>query len=99
MNHQSIYNTHTQVTSILDNDDGTVTCLDSDNNEVNIDMTLVNKESDKLQAEHNSTQYSRDRKVEYPSIEDQLDYIYHNGVDAWKADMISPIKDKYPITN
>jgi len=36
------------------------------------------------------------RKKAYPSWEDQLDYIYHNGVDGWKADIITPIKEKYP---
>ena len=35
------------------------------------------------------------RKKEYPSIEDQLDDIYHNGIDAWKA-TIKVTKDKYP---
>ena len=35
------------------------------------------------------------RKKAYPSWEDQLDYIYHNGVDAWKT-MIQNIKEKYP---
>ena len=35
------------------------------------------------------------RKEEYPAIEEQLDNIFHNGVDAWKAD-IQAIKDKYP---
>ena len=34
-------------------------------------------------------------KSEYPSWEDQLDTIYHSGVDAWKED-IKAIKDKYP---
>lgn len=32
----------------------------------------------------------------YPSIADQLDYIYHNGVEAWKLDIIKPIKDEFP---
>jgi len=32
----------------------------------------------------------------YPPIAEQLDYIYHNGVEAWKLDMIKPVKDKYP---
>jgi hypothetical protein len=41
-------------------------------------------------------QYATKRKREYPSTEEQLDYIYHNGVDAWKADIIDPIKSKYP---
>ena len=36
------------------------------------------------------------RAKEYPSIADQLDYIYHNGIDAWKEDMIDPVKNKYP---
>ena len=34
-------------------------------------------------------------KKEYPSIVDQLDDIYHNGIDAWKA-TIKVTKDKYP---
>ena len=36
------------------------------------------------------------RKKAYPSWEDQLDYIYHNGIDAWKTNIITPIKEKYP---
>ena len=35
-------------------------------------------------------------REENPTIEDQLDKIYHEGIDAWKNDMIKPIKDKYP---
>ena len=35
------------------------------------------------------------RQTEYPSIPDQLDEIYHNGVDSWKA-VIKVTKDKYP---
>ena len=40
--------------------------------------------------------YVENRKNDYPAIEDQLDKIYHDGIDAWKADMIKPIKDKHP---
>ena len=32
---------------------------------------------------------------EYPYIADQLDDLYHNGIDGWKA-TIKAIKDKYP---
>ena len=39
--------------------------------------------------------YKSKRRAEYPSIEDQLDDIYHNGIDAWKA-TIKTTKDKYP---
>ena len=43
------------------------------------------------------TTYTEARKAEYPPIEDQLDKIYHSGINAWKAD-IKKIKDKYPKT-
>lgn len=39
--------------------------------------------------------YVDQRMMEYPSITDQLDKIYHEGLDAWKAD-IKAVKDKYP---
>ena len=39
--------------------------------------------------------YIKKREKEYPSIVDQLDDIYHNGIDAWKA-TIKITKDKYP---
>ena len=39
--------------------------------------------------------YKSKRRAEYPNIEDQLDDIYHNGIDGWKA-TIKAIKDKYP---
>ena len=39
--------------------------------------------------------YQEKRKLEYPDWEDQLDQIYHRGIDAWKTD-IKAIKDKYP---
>ena len=48
-----------------------------------------------VQAEYDAKQYQRDRAAEYPSMADQLDDIYHNGIDAWKA-TIKTIKDKYP---
>ena len=43
--------------------------------------------------ENNS--YKSKRRAEYPSIEDQLDQIYNEGIDAWKA-TIKVTKDKYP---
>ena len=35
------------------------------------------------------------RKKEYPSIADQLDKIYHDGVDEWKK-VIKAVKDANP---
>ena len=43
------------------------------------------------------TSYTEARAAEYPPLEEQLDKIYHSGIDAWKAD-IKVIKDKYPKT-
>ena len=40
--------------------------------------------------------YKRSRQENYPSYGDQMDYIFHNGLDAWKEDMIQPIKDEFP---
>ena len=39
--------------------------------------------------------YKSKRAEEYPSLVDQLDQIYHNGIDAWKT-TIKTTKDKYP---
>ena len=57
--------------------------------------SAVNAEMIRLQTEYDSQDYARKREAEYPKIGDQLDKIYHEGIDAWKADMITPIKNKY----
>ena len=49
-----------------------------------------------LETEYDNNKYQRDRKEEYPSTGDQLDYIFHHGVEKWKEDMIIPVKNKYP---
>ena len=49
----------------------------------------------KQQSDFDALEYSRKRASEYPSITDQLDEIYHNGIDSWKA-IIKQTKDKYP---
>ena len=48
-----------------------------------------------LQADYDAKQYQRDRANDYPSIVDQLDKIYHSGIDEWKK-VIKATKDKYP---
>lgn len=39
--------------------------------------------------------YKEQRASAYPSIADQLDKIYHEGIDAWKA-QIAAVKQEYP---
>ena len=62
-------------------------------------ITLVQSDIDAARVTLNNelaaTKYQRDRAAEYPSVVDQLDDIYHNGIDAWKA-TIKVTKDKYP---
>ena len=48
-----------------------------------------------LQTAYDNNAYQRSRAVAYPSMADQLDDIYHNGLDEWKK-TIKAIKDKYP---
>ena len=90
-NHQAIMNSHPQVVNIVDVGN-TSQCYDADGNKVVLDETkyaAAKVEEDKLL-------YQPKRREEYPYWADQLDYIYHHGIDKWKTDMIDPIKKKYP---
>ncbi len=60
-----------------------------------ISQSDVEAKQTELQTAYDNNKYQRDREKEYPSIADQLDDIYHNGIDAWKA-TIKVTKDKYP---
>ena len=55
----------------------------------------INNKIAELQAEYEANQYQRDRALAYPSTADQLDTIYHQGLDAWKAE-IKKVKDQFP---
>jgi hypothetical protein len=85
MNHKAILKLYPNVVTV---DDGTG-AFDKDGNKVEIDLSLVDAWVD-------PEAYKAKRAAEYPVIADQLDYIYHNGIDAWKTDMIDPVKAKYP---
>jgi hypothetical protein len=81
---QALYKLNPQVVRT----DGKV-AYDADGKEVTYDK-------DAVEALMAAEAYKNLRAKEYPSIADQLDYIYHNGIDAWKTDMIDPVKTKYP---
>jgi len=55
----------------------------------------VSAKKAELQTAYDNNEYQRKRADEYPSIAEQLDDIYHNGVDGWKT-TIKATKDKYP---
>ena len=60
------------------------------------DDTATMPTEEEVNAKIAELEIQENRKYEYPSIEDQLDYIYHNGLTKWKSDIIKPVKDKYP---
>ena len=55
----------------------------------------ITAEVARLQAEYDNNEYQRQRATAYPSIADQLDQIYHQGLDAWKATILAT-KSEYP---
>ena len=86
--HKAIRAIHSNVISINGDTQNDIVAKDSSGNNVTINWTQVNAWTD-------PEQYKIDRASEYPSMADQLDDIFHNGVDGWKA-TIQAIKDKYP---
>jgi len=91
MIHKAIYSLYSSATYI--NEDAQA--FDAQGNLIELDMVAVNAEVAKLQSEYDAKEYQRLRSKEYPSIPDQLDTLYHSGLDAWKA-QIKTVKDKYP---
>jgi hypothetical protein len=84
MNHAAVYALYPQVVSV---DDG-AGAFDAEGNKVNIDILAINAWVD-------PNAYKAQRAAAYPSIADQLDTIYHEGIDAWKAE-IAAVKTEYP---
>ena len=59
----------------------------------------INEEIQRLQSEWDSTKYQRQRMAAYPNIEDQLDQIYHQGIDSWKESIMTiKLQDPKPET-
>jgi len=69
--------------------------FDKDGKSITLEQSKIDTARSELNAAYNAVKYKRDRAAEYPSVVDQLDDIYHNGIDAWKA-TIKTTKDKYP---
>tara|TARA_R100001082_G_C4229084_1_gene102435 strand:+ start:82 stop:381 length:300 start_codon:yes stop_codon:yes gene_type:complete len=66
-----------------------------DDNPSNITNKQITDKQTELKTIYDNNKYQRDRADAYPSIKDQLDEIYHNGIDGWKT-TIKAVKDKYP---
>ena len=66
-----------------------------DGNPSNITNKQITDKQAELKTIYDNNKYQRDRSDAYPSIKDQLDDLYHNGIDGWKT-TIKAVKDKYP---
>ena len=86
--HSVIRDLYPKVTFVSELEENKFTCRDKDGNSVTVD-------ADAVVAEFKKQEYKNKREPEYPSVVDQLDLIYHSGIDAWKA-KIKETKDKYP---
>ena len=91
MRHDAIRNVYANAVTIS----GDRNVWDADGNAVVIDEALVQAEVARLQAEHDALQYQRDRKAEYPSIEECVHAILDDDLDALQAKR-AEIKARYP---
>lgn len=83
----------TSTFSMRDQDYSTIDWQDTENAQPTLEE--CNTKLAELTALYQAKMYQHNRAAEYPSIESQLDDLYHNGIDGWKA-TIKAIKDKYP---
>ena len=81
-----------------------ITGVDSDQNAIistnpsdfSVKYADAKTKYEELVKNYKSQAYARSRKSEYPDWGTQLDYIYHNGLEKWKTDIVDPVKAKYP---
>jgi len=92
LDHEAIYKAYSGTVVSIDDTAG---AFDKDGKSVTLEQSKIDAARVTLNAEAAAIAYKGQRKAEYPTIEDQLDDIYHNGIDAWKA-TIKVTKDKYP---
>jgi len=99
LDHDAIYKAYPNVVRIGSALRGTpdvISAWDKDENEVTLVQSDIDAARVTLDAEYAATKYKDERIREYPDWGTQLDYIYHNGIDKWKTDIVDPVKTKYP---
>ena len=92
LDHEAIYSAYSGTVVLIDDSRG---AFDKNGAQVELDQAKITAARKAIDDAYAAVEYQRKRKEEYPSWEDQMDKIYHSGIDAWKAD-IKAIKDKYP---
>ena len=71
----------------------------SDKSLIPVTWDQVTSKNSELKLEASKVAYKQQRFEEYPDWGEQLDYIYHHGIDKWKTDIVDPVKSKYPKPN
>ena len=91
LDHEAIRKAYPNAVTINDS----TGAFDESGNKISLIQSDIDAARATLDAEYATLEYSRNRAAEYPSVVDQLDLIYHSGIDAWKT-KIKETKDKYP---
>ena len=92
LDYEAIYKAYAGTVVTIDDSAG---AFDKDGKSVTLVQSKIDTARTEINKELADTKYQRDRAAEYPSVVDQLDLIYHSGIEAWKA-KIKETKDKYP---
>ena len=85
-------NNFKKITGVDEKERGIISTNPSD---FGVTWNQITAKQKELETAYENNKYQRDRAEAYPSIADQLDDLYHNGIDGWKT-TIKAIKDKYP---
>ena len=99
LDHEAIYKAYSNVVRIgptLRGPHDVIKPWDKDEKEVTLVQSDVDAARTTLDSDYAKIKYKDDRAAEYPDWGTQLDYIYHNGLDKWKTDIVDPVKAKYP---
>ena len=91
LDHDAIRKAYPDTVSI----DDSTGAFKQDGTKITLVQSAIDSARVQLDSDYAKVKYKDDRKAEYPSVVDQLDDIYHNGIDGWKA-TIKATKDKYP---
>ena len=92
MDHDAIYRAYPDSKRI----DDALGAFKADGSKIDLVQSDIDAARVALNSEAAAVLYKSQRKAEYPDWGVQLDYIYHNGIDKWKTDIVDPIKSKYP---
>lgn len=92
LDHDAIFKAYPEV-GIINDDTG---AFKADGTQITLVQSEIDAARTTLNSEAAAVLYKSQRKAEYPDWDIQLDYIYHNGIDKWKTDIVDPVKSKYP---